>query len=87
MIAPVHANTVGLFEPRKLKQAIDLIEEMCEYENVPYSNWFQDVEFADRGNYHDAIHLNTAGATRFTRRLAEGLVQPSDPFGSTASLR
>lgn len=85
--APVHHNTLGMFDPVKLDQAIRHIGVIADHEGIPYRNWMEHAEFADAALYHDAIHLNTRGAERFTRMLAEEFSGSPGPTRSTAALR
>jgi hypothetical protein len=47
VVAPVHRNTLGMFDPVKLGEAIQHIEVMTDYEGIPYRNWLERQEFAD----------------------------------------
>lgn len=48
-----------------------LVKEICNEEGIEYFNFLNDKDFEDIKLYHTVDHLNSDGADKFTKKVAE----------------
>jgi hypothetical protein len=60
-----------IFQDFNNDQEIDLSKNICENEKIPFWNYSKDTSFINNCQlFHDAIHLNYFGATKFSKLIA-----------------